>query len=224
VRYDLPDAVASITRIAQKHGGELRAELREPATGAEITACEEVFGFPLPPSQREFLTTHNGALLRALGRRGRMDDHPTPIPAYRLDLFGTPEILWHARDLQDRFELYYTGEEPWLATWRAKMFVACAALYDGDPRVLLAADRPTEDGEFAVIGVSVATTNWVAEKTEYEAAERALMESQGYLFEPAQVLASSFGEFVERSLQAMIEHERGFDYMELDDENLWEKR
>ncbi len=224
MRYDLPEAVAAVARIARRNGGELRAEFRAPATAAEITACEDVFGFPLPPSQRAFLAEHNGVLLRALGRHGRVDPHPTPIPAYRLDLFGTPEILWHAGDLRQRFELYYTGDEPWLAAWRARMFVACAALYDGDPRVVLAADRPTGDGELAVIGVNVATTNWIAEKTEYEATERAAMERLGYPFEPATVLASSFGEFVERSLQAMIEHERGFDYTEIDDENLWEKR
>ena len=119
--------------------------------------------------------------------------------------------------------MYSTGE-PWLSARRARTFVPCAALYDGDPRILLASDRPTANGEFAAIEVSVASINWVAEGTEYEAAEREYMKERGYPFEPARVLASSFGEFVERSLQAMIESERGFDYGEPDDENLWEKR
>ena len=89
---------------------------------------------------------------------------------------------------------------------------------------MLASDRPTGDGEFAVIGVNVAATDWVAEGTEYEPQVRAVMEQHGYPFEPARELAPSFGEFVARSLSAMIEHERGFDSTDIDDENLWESR
>jgi len=224
VRYDLREAIASIRHVAERNGGEIRAESREPATGAEVRACEEHFGYPLPPSQREFLSSHNGVLIRAFGRHGRTNDRRFPYPAYRLDLFGTAEILARARDLEETFAMYCTDDLEYLTPQRARSFVGCAAMYEGDPRIVLASDRLTADGEFAVIGVNAASTDWVAEGTEDEPRVRAFMESHGYPFEPAHVLASSFGEFVERSLRAMIEHERGFDYTAIDDENLWEKR
>jgi len=199
---ELDSFIARLDNLAKKHDCVLVADLGPRASAQEINDVEEYIGAKLPASLRTFLEMHNGILLEIHERSSREAYGEGSSPYRSLIVHGTKEII----TLTDDFRGFLNVESERLRfqTHRCFEFANISGVLR---RLLFFIDAPLPGGEYSIFDADLDTHEWYHDLDAV--AGRSV------------VPASSFDDFLSKSLQFILETEGGFSYWVPDLEYWW---
>jgi hypothetical protein len=181
-KKDLKLTLSEIEAIARGRGGRLDARLWPPAEAEDIALCEHMIGVNLPASMKTFLSHTGGMNLEVIGSN--------EICKFELSVFSIAHLIVAIVDLSRFFEM--TGLE-WYTQERARNYLEFSSQGDVDWRTLLDFTRwDPITAECPIIFISESDTQW--------------------MLGPQEPIASTFDEFLEKSLRFMVRTEGGFVY------------
>jgi DNA-binding transcriptional LysR family regulator len=183
---DLYQRIAAISAIAERRGGSISADVREPARRRQIVACEEIIALALPPSLRSFLEQHDGLTIRVYSGQ----DESERFEQFSLEVRRTADIAAHTQQFRD-FHAELGGYPPQPAAY-ASQYIDAVDLGNPDRRLLI--DTADRVGAMECPLIEISLIGWPTEQPE--------------------VVAESFGDFIDRALEFMSRTEGGFSYWE----------
>ena len=184
----LESLVEQLRAVAERHNCRLVSELPGGASGEKIGRLEQFVGAQLPNSLKRFLQMHDGM---ALHFYANADTDRFPLACYELLVFGTTDIITRTED----FRAYIDVESELLRSQMSRCF-DFANVAGIDERLIFWLDAPRPGGEYAILTADLAVDSWLDDLESLSRIE----------------IASSFDEFLERSLRFMLEKEAGFWY------------
>jgi hypothetical protein len=188
--WELNDAklqayLATIDQIAQRHGEKMELELQPPASPDALKLVETYMSVPLAKSQRDFLLGHDGMSISV-------------ADFYRLEIYGAGQIIRQTEDLRNYLDLLGDGSPPYGRENVRRFFDIVGMFQTIDRRILCDVDSPAGDGEYRISYAWMDDDHtWLWSRPDPD---------------DTYFVSDSFASFVKRSLEHMIDTERGFAY------------
>jgi hypothetical protein len=199
---ELDSFVARLDNLAGKHDCVLVADLRPAATAQDIKGVRQYIGAELPASLRTFLEMHNGLSLAFHEQSSRKKYGERSSPYKELIIHGTSDIISSTNDFRGFLDI--ESERLRSQTHRCFEFANISGVLS---RLLFFIDAPLPGGEYSILDADLDTREWYHDLDAV--AGRSV------------VPASSFDDFLLKSLQFILETEGGFSYWVPDLEYWW---